>query len=235
MSYYAVKKAKTLRPRARRLPPSERRAQLLSCAMRVFARRGLGEARHAEIAQEAGVSLASVFFYFPTRTALVQAVLDEVERFYLDMARRLHQRQLPVPQILLEHAMVFADSVDTHADYARVWLDWSTAIRAEVWLRYLDFQAHLVQVLTGTIARGQREGSLARDAEPEDTALLLLAAAHMIAQMKFTQCAPEKIDSFLRTLVRAAIGGAPFEGISRPGSPSTSPRPSNEPKQTERA
>jgi TetR/AcrR family hemagglutinin/protease transcriptional regulator len=186
---------------------------LLACALRVFARRGLGEARHAEIAQEAGVSLSSVFFYFPTRPALVRAVLDEVDRFYLDMAKRTHERDLLVPQILLEHALTFTESVDTHSDYARVWLDWSTAIRDEVWPRYLDFQERLVQIIAQTISRGQREGTLAADVDPEDTALLLISAAHMVAQMKFTQRAPEKIESFLRTLMRAATGNLPSGSV----------------------
>ena len=59
---------------------------LLRCAMRVFARRGLGAARHAEIARAARVSVPTVFFYFPTRKALVSAVLEEVARFFTEMA-----------------------------------------------------------------------------------------------------------------------------------------------------
>jgi AcrR family transcriptional regulator len=68
-------------PLRRRLSPGARRAELMACALAVFARRGLGEARHAEIAAEAGVSVATVFVYFPTREALVDAVLDEVDGF----------------------------------------------------------------------------------------------------------------------------------------------------------
>src|SRR5690348_6718582 len=107
------------RYRAPRLAPTERREQLLTCALRIFARRGLGEARHAEIAKEAGVSVATTFFYFPTRTDLVTAVLDEVERFYCAMAECMHRQALPAPQIMLNHARTFADSVDSHPDYAR--------------------------------------------------------------------------------------------------------------------
>jgi TetR/AcrR family hemagglutinin/protease transcriptional regulator len=201
------------------LPPAERRAQLLACALRVFARRGLGEARHAEIAKEGGVSLSSVFFYFPTRAALVGAVLDEVERFYLTMAEQIHEGGLPVPRVLWEHAVVFAESVDSHPDYARVWLDWSTAIRDEVWPRYLGFQERLVSVLRRTVARGQREGAFAADVDAEDVARFLVSSAHMVAQMKFTRCAPERVERFMRTVIRAAIGGllsdsstAPVEG-----------------------
>ncbi len=193
--------------RARRLAPLERRVQLLECALRVFARRGLGAARHAEIAKEAGVSVATTFFYFPTRTDLVKAVLDEVERFYCAMAEQTHQNSLPAPQVMLDHAKTFADSVDSHPDYARVWLDWSTAIRDEVWPRYLRFQERVVQVMERTIRRGQQEGSLSTALDPSDEAHLLFGSAHMIAQMKFTRQSPEKIERFLHTLARVAIGG----------------------------
>jgi TetR/AcrR family transcriptional regulator, hemagglutinin/protease regulatory protein len=194
------------RPRASRLDQAERRAQLLQCAMRVFARRGLGAARHAEIAKEAGVSVPAVFFYFPTREELVTAVLDEVDQFLMEMAKDLHRSERPAPEILLAHARAFAASVDTHPDYARVWLDWSTAIREEMWPRYLDFQERIVAVLARTIRRWQDERGAASDVDCEDDARLMVAAAHMVAQMKFTRVPPEKIDHFLRTLVGAALG-----------------------------
>jgi TetR/AcrR family hemagglutinin/protease transcriptional regulator len=201
-----------LRPRARRLPPTERRTQLLACALCVFARRGLGEARHAEIAKEAGVSVPTVFFYFPTRDELVKAVLDAVERFYLELAEQVHGRDLPAQQILLQHAIAFAESVDTHPDYARVWLDWSTAIRDKVWPRYIDFQGKLVRILEKTIRCGQRKGTFAADVDPEDAALLGLSAAHILAQMKFLRRAPEKVERFMRAVVRSVLGVLPPNG-----------------------
>jgi len=194
------------RPRASRLDQAERRAQLLQCAMRVFARRGLGAARHAEIAKEAGVSVPAVFFYFPTREELVTAVLDEVDHFLMKMAEDLHTTEGPAPEVLLAHARAFAASVDTHPDYARVWLDWSTAIREEMWPRYLDFQERIVAVLARTIRRWQNERGAASDVDIDDDARLMVAAAHMVAQMKFTRVPQEKLDHFLRTLVGAALG-----------------------------
>ena len=202
------------RHRARRLAPAERRAQLLECALRVFAHRGLGGARHAEIAKEAGVSVPTVFFYFPSRVDLLTAVLDEVERFYYDMAKRIHGRDLPAPRLMLDHAMTFANSVDTHPDYARVWLDWSTAIRDEVWPRYLEFQGRVIRIMEKTIRRGQREGLLAANVDPGDEAHLMFISAHMIAQMKFARESPERIERFLQTLVRIAIGRLPIDDAS---------------------
>jgi TetR/AcrR family transcriptional regulator, hemagglutinin/protease regulatory protein len=192
--------------RARRLDPSERRPQLLECAMRVFARRGLGSARHSEIAKEAKVSVPTVFFYFPSREALVKAVLEEVARFLTDMTVEIHASSGPAPEIVLTHAKAFADSVDTHPDYARVWLDWSTAMRDEIWPLYLEFQENIVAIIADTIRRWQRARGMSEQ-EAEDDARLIVGSAHMIAQMKFTRCTPEKLDHFLRTLVRSALGG----------------------------
>ncbi len=172
--------------------------------MHVFARRGLGGARHSEIAREAKVSVPTVFFYFPSREALVRAVLDEVARFLTDMTVEIHASRDPAPDIVLAHAKAFADSVDTHPDHARVWLDWSTAMREEIWPLYLDFQENIVGIIATTIRRWQRERGMS-DEEAEDDARLIVGSAHMIAQMKFTRCSPEKVDHFLRTLVRSAI------------------------------
>jgi TetR/AcrR family hemagglutinin/protease transcriptional regulator len=192
------------RARARRLDPAERRPQLLQCAIRVFARRGLGGAHHAEIAREARVSVPTVFFYFPTREALVMAVLDEVARFLTEMTVRIHSSAGPAPQLVLAHAQAFADSVETHPDYARVWLDWSTAIREEIWPHYLQFQEKIVAIIADTIRRW-RLGRAIIDDEADDDARLIVGSAHMIAQMKFTRCPPDKVDRFLRTLVRSTL------------------------------
>jgi TetR/AcrR family hemagglutinin/protease transcriptional regulator len=174
--------------------------------MRVFARRGLGGARHSEIAREAEVSVPTVFFYFPTREALVTAVLDEVARFLTDMTVEIHASRGPAPDIVLAHTKAFADSVDTHPDYARVWLDWSTAMREEIWPHYLEFQENIVSIIANTIRRWQREQGMS-EADAEDDARLIVGSAHMVAQMKFTRCAPERVDRFLRTLVRSTLGG----------------------------
>ncbi|GIW44459.1 MAG: TetR family transcriptional regulator [Candidatus Binatia bacterium] len=196
------------RQRARRMAPELRREQLLACALRVFARRGISEGRHAEIAQEAGVAVPTVFVYFPTREALVEAVLQEVARFYIDMTRRIHAREdLPADEVLLLHAREFSSSVATHEDYARVWLDWSTAIREQMWPRYLDFQRQVVEVIARTIRRGQKEGTIRTHLDPKFAALFVVSAAHMVAQMQFSHQPAQVLDRFLRTLVGSITGG----------------------------
>lgn len=188
------------------MAPEERRALLLAHAVAVFARRGLQGARHAEIAKAAGVSVAATFVYFPTRDDLADAVLGEVERFYLAQAEAVHAVTAPASRVLLEHARAFAASVASHPDHARVWLDWSTAMRDEVWPRYLAFQARVVSLLEATIRRGQRQGDVDPDVVAEDEATLLFGAAAMVAQMQFTRVPTARLERFLASLVRS-VGG----------------------------
>ena len=147
-----------------------------------------------------------MFFYFPTRDALVKAVLDEVARFFREMTRDSCLECALRARIDARTCETFADSVDTQPDYARVWLDWSTAMREEIWPLFLDFQEYLVGLIANKIRRwrGQRGSADASDAE--DDARLVVGSANMVAQMKFTRLSAQKVDHFLRTLVRSTIG-----------------------------
>jgi len=193
--------------RAPRLPPEQRRAQLLTCALRVFARRGLGAGRHAEVAAEAGVSVPTVFVYFENRPALVEAVLGEVQRFYLELGRRVHAVPRSAPAAILAHAREFAASVDSHPDHARVWLAWSNAVRDEIWPRYLAFEQEIVDLLATTLERGQGEGSISPEIAPEDGARISIGAAHMIARMKFSARPESEVERFMGSVVGSLAGG----------------------------
>lgn len=193
-------------PGARRLAPDARRAQLLACALKVFARRGLGAARHAEIAAEAGMSVPTVFVYFPTREALVQAVLDEVGRLiHDDVLKPLQREEVPAPAVLRQSALAFAEAIDRYPDHARVWLDWSTSVRDELWPRYLAFQDRVQALLLATTLRGKAEGSLPADLDAEDAVRLLIGSAYMIAQMKLTGTDTARVRHFIESLVEGFL------------------------------
>jgi len=190
----------------RRLPPAERRAQLLDCALAVFAQRGLGRAGHAEIARKAGVAVSTVFLYFPSRDELVTAVLDEVERHLVGMAEEVHGLDAPAPDVLAEHGRRFRASIDSHPHRARIWLDWSTAFRDDIWPRYLALSEKLVRNHQRTIERGQREGSVAADTDAEAAAHILIGAAHMVARMKLAGVEPEQLQRISRAMLQSALG-----------------------------
>lgn len=196
------------RKRAARLAPAERRAQLIGAALAAFARVGVGAARHADVAAAAHVSLPAVFHYFPTRDVLVKAVLDEVERFYLVMMADAEAGTCGAParETLLAQGRAFARAVDTHPDHARVWLDWSTAVRDQLWRRYLRYSRRIDRGVTATIRRGQADGSVAADVVAEDAARLFVAAAYAVVQMKVAGSSAAQVERFLESAARAIVG-----------------------------
>ena len=194
------------RRRARPLERPERRALLLKCAIRVFARRGLGGARHSEVAREAKVAVPTVFFYFPTREALVREVLEEVARFFLAMTERVHNTERPAPEIVVEHGRVFADAMVTHPDYARVLLEWSTALRDEVWPLYLQFHEKNIRIIARTIRRWRMETGSQRDPDADDDARVIASTGYVLVQMKMAKLPDSRIDRFLQTLARDTLG-----------------------------
>jgi len=193
------------RPR-RRLPPQARRSQLLECALHAFADEGLSGAGHARVAELAGVSVPTVFHYFPTREALVDAVLEEVEAFFASLAVEIHASDASPTAVLVAHGLAFLDSVDSHPDHIRVWLDWSTAIREHVWPRYLAFQERLVGIVAGTIERAIREDSARGHVEPVSAARLFVGNAHMAAVMKFAPATGLDLTDHVRQAVTTLLG-----------------------------
>ena len=85
--------------RRTRLSPEARRDQLMECAIEVFSRRGIGRAGHAEIAEQAKVSVATVFNYFNTREDLVDEVLAEIEGFVQQTLRDQVEQDLSVKEV----------------------------------------------------------------------------------------------------------------------------------------
>ncbi|PSU32685.1 TetR/AcrR family transcriptional regulator [Photobacterium lutimaris] len=116
-----------------RLSPEKRKEQLLSFALDVFARRGIGRAGHADIADMANVSVATVFNYFPTREALVEEVLTQVEQRFKLMMSDSFASEKSLENQLTDVCYHLIDQVIEQQDWIKVWFEWSTSVREDIW------------------------------------------------------------------------------------------------------
>jgi TetR/AcrR family hemagglutinin/protease transcriptional regulator len=80
-----------------------------------------------------------------------------VERESTAIAERCYDG-LSAPESLRRHVRACLDLVERKPEYALIWLDWSTAVRDEVWPRYLAFQDRIVAMIAASIERGRRAG-----------------------------------------------------------------------------
>jgi len=189
-------------PRAARLSPDARRQQLLGHALEVFASKGLSAARHTDLASAAGVSLPTTLHYFPSREVLVNLVLAEVSRFLLEdiLATQAKQHRAATDAIAAV-LLGFDDAIETHPHHVRIWLEWSVAVRGELWPPYLEFYAGALRGVGQLIARGKRQGAIARSVDGKDASRVIVSLAHMIVQMKFAGSTRAQIAHTVQSLV----------------------------------
>ncbi|WP_459958567.1 TetR/AcrR family transcriptional regulator [Nocardia sp. IFM 10818] len=120
-------------PRTRRRHPTQQRAQatrdhVLATAARVFGERGIAETSTNRIAAEAGVSIGTVYRYFPDRAVIVDELLERMlvsaeQRFTHWMSTR-PQQSIPelldrVPELVTEILEVFTEELVANAKLVR--------------------------------------------------------------------------------------------------------------------
>jgi TetR/AcrR family transcriptional regulator len=71
-----------------RLSSRDRKSQILAAAMELFSDRGFHATRTRELAERAGVSEALIFRHFPTKEALIRAILELV-----GLEERVHEME----------------------------------------------------------------------------------------------------------------------------------------------
>ena len=166
----------------------------------------MGSSPHAATAEEAGVSVPTVFAYFPTRLDLLRAVVGEVDRFYEDLSKTSVYRNLGAIESIMIFLEACAKAVSSHPDLTQIWLDWTSSIgQEEIWSMYLDFHWKSVDRVAAVVRKGQRDGSIPKAVVPKDAALLICSGGHTVLLMMLTQTPMRVIKNFHRELVRGAL------------------------------
>jgi AcrR family transcriptional regulator len=102
-------------PRLRDRWKADARLAILAAAEATFAAEGLEHARMEQIAAGAGVAVGTLYNYFPSRQALIDALVDANRQ---ELATRLDQLHLaadgPLPQQLQEFLGVLATHLQGH-------------------------------------------------------------------------------------------------------------------------
>ncbi len=133
------------RPRTR-LSPQKRKLQLMEIALEVFAKRGIGRGGHADIAEIAQVSVATVFNYFPTREDLVDDVLNFVVRQYSNFLTDCH--------------------------WLKVWFEWSASTRDEVWPLFVSTNRTNQLLIRNMFMKAMERGELCEKHDVDNMASL---------------------------------------------------------------
>lgn len=200
-----------LAPVSQRLPAAERKAQITSAAVRVFARHGYRGATTRGIAAEAGVAEALLYRYFDSKEELFLAAVERTAGRIVAGARQIIDANADRPHQALAAMLEFAKGLlqrnDTLAKM--VFIVNAELDDASVRATYLPYQDAILDLLTDTIAGWQKRSLLPRRLPPRATAWLLLGTFEVVALMKLSGRLHELDGPQALEIVRRVLGDPP--------------------------
>lgn len=158
-----------------------RQLDLLEAATRVFARDGIAKAKMADIAAEAGMSVSSIYDYYPSKEDLAYEIpIRRLSEFYAEFLA-----QAPSLATMRERLHSFLSMA---TDYARRNPDWARLLYLEIWPSVLIEEAQVRRavddfgrIVVAMIREGSRRGEWDANLDPYQTATILMGSiTHMI-------------------------------------------------------
>lgn len=178
-----------------------RQLDLLEAATRVFARDGIAKAKMADIADEAGMSVSSIYDYYPSKEDLAYEIpIRRLAQFYaefLEQARSI--------ATMRERLHLFLSMA---TDYARRNPDWARLLYLEIWPSVLIEEARVRRavddfgrIVVAMIREGSRRGEWHAKLNPHRTATILMGSiTHMIITWLLYR-RPENLSKATRPMV----------------------------------
>lgn len=163
------------RPRKADMPvPADPRGEIIAAAARLFRAKGIAGASVREIAEEAGLRKASLYYYFPSKEEIVYAMIEGVLAPALAMQRKLGRAALSEPARLFLY-LRFDVEMLCSAPYDCTWLLSHGTLGDERMASYWKERQKLVAWLAARLKRGQESGDI-RPCDAESLARAMLAA-----------------------------------------------------------
>jgi AcrR family transcriptional regulator len=166
------------RTRAARAQGREARDELLTAALRVFARRGYQQAGVDEIAAEAGYSKGALYWHFSGKEDLLLALLEERVDAPMRELVALLESAPPDRDMSVEASRAFARRLGSERDAVLLEREyWTLAIRdPELRSLYAERQAELRAAFAGALeARARHLGTPLKSMPAEDLARIVMS------------------------------------------------------------
>lgn len=150
--------------------------QILTAALRVFARDGISRSRIADIAAEAGISTSTLYEYYKSKEDLAYDVpLSHLAEFFESYKAAAESKSTTRERLLLYLTM--------SADYAREHAEWARLLYLEIWPSVFVSETELrhsindfTRVILFLVHEGMEEGWINKNKNPYETAALLVGS-----------------------------------------------------------
>jgi AcrR family transcriptional regulator len=209
--------AKTRRPYAPRMAPTERREQVIDAALRVIVEQGYEGVSIEAIARTAGVTRPVIYDHFRNLGQLLEALIDREEHYALEQLARI------VPT-----APGMSDPIDVLAGGVRHFLD-AVASRPDTWRVILlplegtpaivrdhveTNRARTLEQVQGLVGWAIERSALPTELDAELASRAMQSLAEEAGRMVLTdpeRYSPERYETFVRAVV-GALGATARQG-----------------------
>ncbi|RVX48014.1 TetR family transcriptional regulator [Nonomuraea polychroma] len=154
----------------------ERRERLISAGYRAMVRSGLEGARTRDIAAEAGITVATLHYYFPTKNDLVRAVLEHTIREQMLAPLRLDADWDDGPAALRTMLTGLSRQAEAEPGRFRLLNEMTWAAREDAELRAMLATWHGAwhETIVEWLRAGQRDGRVRGDIDTDAAATMIV-------------------------------------------------------------
>lgn len=205
-------------PRIKRPPgrPStrhaKRREEILRTAAAVFVERGYHGASMRDIAARLGVRQAAIYYYYPSKSAILEAICREGITHFVERLGAIYASTVPTAEKVRQAIRAHLEPLVEERFYVHAFLFQRREL-AKSARKPLDAQAHAYEALWQAILEeGQRAGAVAAALDPQLTALAILGMCNTVARWSRPPGAfglDRVADSFGQLVAHGLFGAAP--------------------------
>ena len=142
---------------------------------------------------------------FVLATIWVEATLNDVETSLLKIVSDAVRETTSVFAGLSEMVSGLDRAAQEMPDVIKVWLDWSTGFRADVWPRYILMQEQLHAAARKVLMAGKRQGSLSENLNVKAAARLFVGGGHTVVLARFAGASTSEIEVLIQYLIASVM------------------------------
>jgi AcrR family transcriptional regulator len=201
---------------------SRQRERIFDAARELLSSHGLDGVTMAEVARRAGVARATVFNYFPSKYALVEAITEEVFAYYVGMLdAALADERTSTPTLVRALFDHMGAGIEQYHEFHRG--VFREIVRIQIGLDEGGAAQRMREASLGRLrallARGQLRGELRADRSAEDLAAAFDALANGTIIHWLYQDASGRLRDCMRGAVEIFLGGAACAAPARDETP----------------
>jgi len=176
----------------------KRRETILEAAGKCFRRKGFHLTSMQELCHEAEMSPGSVYRYFPSKDAIIEALVEEEKHYFFELFQRLDtQSDVVAGMIAMMDAFIAPDPGQVHLDAEITAEAFRHELIREILRRY---EAEVTARLGALLTEGKQRGQIRSDVDLRSASLVLTCIADGLTYRRALGFLPDA------DAVKAAVG-----------------------------